>query len=531
MLPFPAMKRILRTPSLVAIAVLAPTAALWVHGSGMTHLGWVVPGAVAVASLLFGLWYAAWGRAPLRTRLRRCGFALAAFLALGLAGGLLLRYEGSASGSSFPKFAWVWEPSETAAPPPPPGPSAAATPSGDVPGADELHDFLGPDRDGSWDASAFGTDWSGHPPEPLWRRPVGRGWSSFTVSASRALTQQQIGDDEHVTCLDLATGRDLWSHADPDTRLLLERAENGGAAMGGDGPRATPTIHGDRVYAIGSTGIVNCLELRSGALVWSRHLLRDLGAETQRWGMANSPLVLARERLVVFAGPDRDGPPLVACELAGGETRWIAAGDGASYSSPRLLVLAGKEQIVSVNRADVAGYDPATGATLWRHPWPGAFPKVGQPIALPGDRLLVTASYGAGSLLLALHRAEDGAFGVEQLWKSTHLKTKFSSSVVLGGHAYGLDEGRLACVDLVTGRRVWKREKFGFGQQLLFGDRLLVQAESGEVVVGRIGSGGFAETGRLPALSSMTWNAPAVAGRILLVRNDREAAAWRLPPP
>lgn len=525
------MKRLLRTASLAAVVALVPATALWVHRSEMTHLWWVVPGAAAVSLVLFGVWYAVCGRAPVPIRLRRCRIALLSFLVLGSAAFLLLRYEGSTSGSSFPKFSWVWERPGTAAPLLSPDSSSEAEDVPAIPGAEDLHDFLGPNRDGMWKAPAFGTDWTAHPPELLWRRPLGKGWSSFTVSTAFALTQQQIGDDEHVTCIDLATGRDLWSHADPQTRLLLERAENGGAAMGGDGPRATPTIHGDRVYTMGSTGIVNCLDLESGDLVWSRHLLRDLGAETQRWGMANSPLILAKEQLVVFAGPDRNGPTLVACDLGSGETRWIAEGSGASYSSPRLLTLAGTAQIASVNYADVSGIDPATGATLWRHPWPGTFPKVGQPIALSGDRLLVTASYGAGSLLLKLSRNEDGSFAVEPLWKSTYLKTKFSSAAVVGDHAYGLDEGRLACIDLATGKRVWKNEKFGFGQHLLFGDRLLVQTEAGDVVIGRVAPEGFAETGRLHALSSMTWNTPAVAGRVLLARNDREATAWLLPPP
>jgi outer membrane protein assembly factor BamB len=191
----------------------------------------------------------------------------------------------------------------------------------------------------------------------------------------------------------------------------------------------------------------------------------------------------------------------------------------------------GVRQIVTIDYSAVCGLDPATGKTLWSHDWPGTFPKVGQPIAVGGDRLLVTASYGVGSLLLKIQKAADGSFAVERLWKTTYLKTKFSSAAVIGDHAYGLDEGRLACIALADGKRVWKNEKFGFGQHLLFGSTLLVQTESGEVVVGTLDPGRFTESGRLPALSSMTWNPPTVAGRVLLVRNDLEAAAYLLPAP
>ena len=525
------MKSALRFLSLAFILLVTPGIALWVHRSEMTHLWWVVFGSGIFSLLFLGLWYLVLGKAPFQTRRKRFGMALLAFVVLGFLASRTIRYEGSTSGSSFPKFAWTWSPRAAEA-----APSVIETPpattSIDLTGRSaDLTDFLGPERDGMFEKPTFGTDWQANPPELIWRRPIGKGWSGFTVSGNRAFTQQQVGDDEHVTALDLATGADLWSHADPQTRLLLERAENGGAAMGGDGPRATPVLHNGRVYTMGGTGIINCLDLTTGEEIWSRHLLRELGAVAQRWGMASSPLVLESEGLVAFAGPDHRGASLVACDLATGETRWTHEGSGGSYSSARLMEFGGVRQIVTIDYSAVCGLDPATGKTLWSHDWPGTFPKVGQPIAVGGDRLLVTASYGVGSLLLKIQKAADGSFAVERLWKTTYLKTKFSSAAVIGDHAYGLDEGRLACIALADGKRVWKNEKFGFGQHLLFGSTLLVQTESGEVVVGTLDPGRFTESGRLRALSSMTWNPPTVAGRVLLVRNDLEAAAYLLPAP
>ena len=529
------MRKILRLTLLVAILALVPATVVWVVRSEMSHLWWAVPVMTGVSVFLIGLWYLACGGAPLKARLRRIGLATLALLGLAVVAAATLRYEGSTSGSSFPKFGWRWQSKEAALPSEPSPKPAGGTETAELTNvaavSAELPGFLGVKRDGIWENPTFGTDWTTDSPKLLWRRSIGKGWSSFAVSGEKALTQEQIGDDEQVTCLDLATGKTLWSHVDPGVRLLLERAENGGAAMGGDGPRGTPSVHEGKVYSMGATGLVHCLDLASGTEIWSRHLLRELGAIAQRWGMASSPLILTDPPVVIFTGPDHPGPTLLACDLETGETRWTYEGSGGSYASPRLVTIGGVSQILSVNGKDVSGIDPATGSPLWTHPWPGNFPKVGQPILLPDDRLLVTASYGVGSLLLEISHEPDGSFKTRQLWKTTYLKTKFSSASVLGDHAYGLDEGRLSCVSLADGKRVWKNEKFGFGQQLLFGSHLLVQAESGEVVIGSISPEGFRESGRIPALSSMTWNAPAVAGRLLLVRNDEEAAAFLLPPP
>jgi outer membrane protein assembly factor BamB len=527
------MKSIVRHLSLAFILLFPVATAFWVDRSEMSFLWWFMPGAVGLSLILFGFWYLTFGQADRRTRWHRVLVTAVGLLLVGILLFRIVRYEGSGSGSSYPVFSWAWQtrPEPVAQPAGPTADSTAPAVALTSDAIADVPDFLGPGRDGMWPAPSFGTDWTARPPQLLWRRPIGKGWSSFTVAGGRAFTQEQIGDDEHVTCLDPATGAVLWTHSDPRTRLLLERGENGGAAMGGDGPRATPVIHGDRVYTMGSTGIIHCLDRETGRVIWTRHLLRELGGIAHRWGMANSPLVLTDPPLVVVAGPDQPGPTLIACDPETGETRWTYKGGGASYSSPRLLTLGGVPQIVSVNYTDVSGLDPATGRALWTHPWPLQFPKVGQPLLLPDDRLLVTASYGAGSLLLAVKHDPAGAFTTGLLWKTTYLKTKFSSAAVLGDHAYGLDEGRLACIRLSDGKRVWKNEKFGFGQHLLFGDTLLVQIETGDVVVGKLSPERFTETGRIPALTSMTWNTPAVAGRLLLVRNDREASAWLLPPP
>jgi len=534
------LRQIVRTRlkwSLLAlVALFGPAFFFAVLSQEMTVLLWSLPGAAGLWLLLFAFWYLAFGAARLRRRLLRIGAVACGLALLGGIGALLLRYEGSASGSSMPRFSWIWQEAERSSLPQDLEAAVYRPEDGELdPGeigraAGESRDFLGADRNGMSARLGFDPDWAASPPRLLWRRPVGRAWSSFAVAEGIAVTQEQAGESERVLALDLLTGEERWSHEDEGVRLLLVREENRGAAMGGDGPRSTPVVEGETVVSVGATGIVNALDLATGARRWTRQVIDEFDGEVQRWGQANAALIVGEHGLVVVPGSEKAGATLVAFDLASGETRWTYEGRGASYSSPRLLEYEGVSMLVSVNARDATGHDPRSGEVLWSYDWPGTAPKVGQALKVGEDRLLLTASYGAGSPLLRLSREASG-WEVEELWRSTRMKTKFSSAVVLGDHVYGLDEGRLACVELATGERVWKREKFGFGQHLLFDDHLLVQTEPGEVLVGRLGPEGFVERGRLDALESMTWNVPVVAGRILLARNDREAVAYWLAAP
>jgi outer membrane protein assembly factor BamB len=388
--------------------------------------------------------------------------------------------------------------------------------------------FLGPDANGMWDRVEFTLDWSSESPVELWRRPIGAGWSSFAVDGGRAITQEQVEGSERVTCVDLLTGKEIWTQADEGVTFLKAKEGRAGVLMGGEGPRGTPTISADRVFVLGSTGIAKCLSFSDGKLLWQRNVITEFGGVIPKWGKSSSPLVLADRELVLFTGSDEPGATVVACDMASGETRWVYQGQGASYSTPRLLQIMGTPQVICVNQNDVASLDPSTGEELWRFEWKGTNPKVGQPILVGENRILVSASYGVGSPLIEL-RKDGGSWTTTRVWNSIRMKTKFSSVSVLGDLAFGLDEGRLAAISLEDGSKVWKREKFGFGQQLLVEDHLLVQTEPGDVVIGKVDEEQFTETGRIDALSSMTWNAPALAGRFLLVRNDREAVCYVLP--
>jgi outer membrane protein assembly factor BamB len=177
----------------------------------------------------------------------------------------------------------------------------------------------------------------------------------------------------------------------------------------------------------------------------------------------------------------------------------------------------------------VAGHDPRTGLLLWETPFPGGQPNVAVPVPIGPDRLLVSVGYGVGSKAFRVAEGEGGALHASLLWETPRLKSKFANLVPHGGFVYGLDDGVLTCLDPATGERTWKAGRYGHGQLLLVGGLLLVQGEDGELILVEPTPHEHRELARFAALDGKTWNPPALAGRLLLVRNDRQVAAYELP--
>jgi outer membrane protein assembly factor BamB len=464
--------------------------------------------------VLLAIWLLGFSGWRWRTRFATLGgFVLVVF---GLSS--LLRMDGTVNGSGIFRVAWKWSPRKNAhigdltIVNNPASRTAARAIS-------EFPSFLGPERDGVIKNVRLDSDWGGHSPKLLWRQPIGLGWSSFAVSGSSGITQEQRGENEMVVCYELETGHARWIHTNK-----VRFAES----LGGDGPRATPTIAGGRVYALGATGILDCLDANTGRSIWSRDTLKENGLPNLIWGKSSSPLVV--DDLVVVTGGATNGPTLLAYRSDSGAPAWRSGTAKASYSSPMLVTLCGKRQILIVNAASVSGHDPSDGHLYWEYAWPtDAWPKCAQPVVIGNDRIFLSASYGAGCVLLQLSAGPDGKLVATERWKNHLMKSAFSNVVPRDEFIYGLDDGVLACVDVSTGQRKWKDGRYGHGQVLLVGDLLLVQTERGPVTLVQSNPGEFHELARLDALDGKTWTVPALAGDLLLVRNDQEAACYRLP--
>jgi outer membrane protein assembly factor BamB len=473
---------------------------------------------VGILAVLLGLvWFFFLSRVGWRSRV--ITLAVLALSIFGLT--KALRVDGTVDGTGFPKLAWRWTPIRVR---PLSVPPSSTTPGVPVPSLavrnlPDVPQFFGASRDGVAQSVKLARDWNATPPRLLWRQPAGAGWSAFAVVGGRAFTQEQLGEDEAVTCYDLLTGRLLWSHS--NTAHFKQW-------QGGDGPRATPTVQGGRVFAIGATGILDCLDAATGRRIWSRDVLAENKLENLIWGVSASPLVF--DETVIVTGGLTKGPSVLAYRKSDGEPLWRSGEDKASYASPTIATLAGRRVILSVNAATLTAHDPANGRLLLSYPFADdKWPKASQPVVLGGDRVFLSAGYGAGCALLEIKAGADGKLVAGQLWKNLRMKTQFNSAAARDGFLYGLDDGLLACVEISSGERKWKGGRYGSGQTLLVDDLIIVQGESGAVALAEAQPGGFKELGRIPALGAKTWNHPTLVGRYLLVRNSEEMACYELP--
>jgi outer membrane protein assembly factor BamB len=396
-----------------------------------------------------------------------------------------------------------------------------SAPANDAPGA-SWTDFRGANRDGRYTATPIRTVWPREGLPQLWKQPVGGGYASFVVANGRAFTIEQRRNQEVVAAYDVQSGREVWTNA---------WAANFQESMGGDGPRATPTYHEGRIYALGAEGELRVLDASTGAVIWRRNILTDSRAYNLSWGMSASPLIVD-DKVIVLPGGTR-ASSIVAYNKATGDVVWKSLDDEQGYTSPMLVTLGGVRQILVVSASRAIGVTVDAGRLLWEYPWKtfnGI--NVAQPIVFAhngNDRVFLSASYGTGAAVFEVTKAGDG-FQTKTVWENQRMKNKFSSSVLHNGFIYGLDESILACLDANTGEQKWKGGRYGYGQILLAGDHIIVLTEDGEVALVKASPARHEEVAKFQAISGKTWNHPVIADGRLLVRNIQEMAAFDIAP-
>jgi len=343
---------------------------------------------------------------------------------------------------------------------------------------------------------------------------VGVGHASFVVADGKAYTIEQRRGQEVVAAYDINNGHELWTQ-----KWSAEFNDSTG-----DGPRATPTWDQGRIYALGATGELRCLDANSGSVIWGKNILNDNAAKNLPWAQAASPLIVD-DKVVVLPG-GANGKSVVAYNKNTGAPVWKVLDDPQAYVSPMLVELAGRRQIVVVSSFRVVGLAPENGAMLWSYPWNTDMGiNVSQPIMVDRNRFFISSGYGKGAALVEV-KGSGNSFTASTIWENKNMKNKFNSSVLHNGYIYGLDEGILVCLDVNTGERKWKEGRYGYGQVVLAGNHLILTSDQGDLALVNASPDKYTEVARFPALQGQTWNYPAIASGKLLVRNSNEMAAF-----
>lgn len=473
---------------------------------GMMYIIYAVP----VMSLAFVIW-AIVSRRLTSNAVRRLTMALTILLASGF--WIFLRTDGM-DGDGRHDLAWRWamthedqllaKSSDEFVEMPTLPPSAKS--EAEWPG------FRGKNRDGIITGIRLETDWSKSPPIELWRRAIGPGCSSMAIHGDLLYTQEQLGEHELVCCYRLSDGNPIWKHQDK-TRFYDSHA--------GAGPRSTPALAEGRVYTMGATGILNALDGLDGSLIWSRNAAIDANVEVLPWGFTSSPLVIQDVLIVALSGK------LMAYDVLTGNPRWSGPDGGNSYSSPHLFMKDNTTQVLLMNKSGAISIDPSSGQIIWTYPLE-VEDRILQPGLIDEQDILFSREY-KGVYRLSVSNGSNG-WRVQEVWNSTEFKPSFHDFVVHKGYAYGFDGPSMSCMDLKDGKRMWKGERYR-GWLLLLSDQdlILVLSEKGDLALVPADPEQFKELSRYPAINGKTWNHPAMVGNILLVRNAREMAAFRLP--
>lgn len=445
---------------------------------------------------------------------------------IGFSFSMLLRNYGMTGDYAF-DFNWRWKASseekllaDIAAPSPEPAESPVR--SGAIIQAlanPEWPEFRGPSRLGISKGPILSTDWENTPPEQLWKIPVGPAWSSFTIAGNYLFTQEQRGSNEAVVCYDANSGDEVW------TQEIESRFEE---PLSGPGPRATPTLTPNAVFALSAKGWLMRLDPASGEITWKKDLREIADREPPMWGFSSSPLI-TDSSVIVHAGGENDKGTL-AFNSASGDLLWSAPSGDHSYSSPQLATLLNNEYVLMSSNHGVELIHPDTGDVAAAYKWPARSYRVLQPHPVSQDSIILASSDNLGTQRVRFSKNENQLVGEEQ-WTSLRLKPDFNDFVVYQDHAYGFDASVFTCIDLATGERKWKAGRYGKGQVVLLENPglLLITTEQGEVVLLKASPDAHTELGRFKALEGKTWNHPAIAGDRLYLRNAQEAAAFKLP--
>jgi outer membrane protein assembly factor BamB len=364
--------------------------------------------------------------------------------------------------------------------------------------------WRGPQANGISNETGWQSEWSGNGPKPLWTAEVGLGFSSFVVANGRVFATGHADAKDTVFCFDAATGKLVWKHTYPAD--LGDKYYEGGTS-------ATPTIDGTHVYHLSRWGDTFCFDAATGKIVWQANVQKETSANIPDWGFAGAPLV--HENLLIL----NVGRAGCALDKSTGKVVWKSEEDNAGYSTPLLRKRSdGLEVILGSGRSYLA-VRPKTGELLWEHRWNTNYGVNASDPVVDGDHVLISTGYNKGAALLKI----DGSAAV-QIWQSRTFRNQFTSSVLIDGHVYGIDNDEnkaasLKCIEFMTGKEKWADPEVGFGSLMAADGKLLVLSAKGDLICAKANPDKFDVISRAKVLDGKSWSQPVLANGRIYVRN------------
>lgn len=366
--------------------------------------------------------------------------------------------------------------------------------------------WRGPNRDGISKETGLLKQWPAQGPPLVWKAAgAGRGYSSFAIANGRLFTMGLRGEREYIIALAIANGKEVW--ATPHGKAFHNDR--------GDGPRGTPTVDGERLYALGGSGDLSCLEADTGRVVWTMNVLRKFGGSNNQWGISESPLVIGEKVLINAGGP---GASIVALNKKDGSLIWKSQSDAAGYSSGMPVQIGNTTQVVFFTHERALGLDLTDGKLLWEYPRPANdVANVATPI-VRGNRVFISSDYGTGAGLVEI-KADGKA---REVYFTKEMRNHHSSSVLVGDYLYGFSSSILTAMRFDTGEIAWRDRSVGKGSLVYADGNLYCLSENGVVGLVEATPAGYREKGRFKIQqgSLPTWTHPVVAGGRLYLRDQ-----------
>jgi outer membrane protein assembly factor BamB len=396
-------------------------------------------------------------------------------------------------------------------------------------GAVDWPQWGGPDRDFVVEAGGLADQWPDNGPKRLWSRDLGDGYSGIVVVDGVLYTmyrKTRSDADEYTVALDARTGKTLWEHKN-SAPLAGSPAEPPDSRWGGQGPNATPLVVGNRLYAIGSKAVIHAYNRTDGRVLWKRDLAAEFGATrclgSDNTGYSPSPIAYGSTIIVPLGraasprtGEDRS---IVALDQADGHVVWKSQDFMLGFSSPILIELDGKAQLVLHVRTELLGIDPGDGRLLWKHPVPRGGDPVVSPVWDHGRRVLVKEGGQGGTAFMIELNAKDGRTVPEEVWSTRDFPLFVPTPVRIGDHLYGSSEKFLIAVDAMTGKRVWLEREFPSASVISADGKLLLLDQDGRLTLATATAKGLRVHSQCQVTTRYSLTAPTLVGKTLYIRD------------